>query len=432
MKSYRHCIGPEPTTDRFVAVMKGDEDRIIPGNALSVDDTKPFHALNRFGTGFLSKFEAAQCTAPILDQITFIDTPGILSGEKQRIGRQYDFSQVISWFAERCDMILLIFDAHKLDISDEFKSAITMLKGHDDKIRVVLNKADRVNTQQLMRVYGALMWALGKVVGSPEVLRVYIGSFWDQPFADDTNAQFFQMEQADLLADLQALPRNSAVRKVNELVKRTRVAKAHAYIIGHLREQMPALFGKDAAKAKLIAELAEEFKKVMRMYRIPPGDFPDLERMRVHLNDYDFKEFPRLDEKALERLETVLTKELPKLMHTIDPPKAQNTNNPFDTAEGPKWDVPAAAVEKFGGIFVTLPLHDGTVSGGDARQILVTTGLETDQLREIWGLCDFEKRGKLDREEFILCMYLCHLVKKGQKIPTVLPPLLIPPSRRSK
>ena len=95
-----------------------------------------------------------------------------------------DFAALIEWFATRADRILLLFDAHKLDISDEFRRSIEMLKGHDDKIRVVLNKSDRVSNQQLMRVYGAMMWSLGKVVRSPEVLRVYISSFWDKPYAD--------------------------------------------------------------------------------------------------------------------------------------------------------------------------------------------------------------------------------------------------------
>jgi EH domain-containing protein 1 len=110
----------------------------------------------------LSKFEAAECKASILEKITFIDTPGVLSGEKQRIGRSYDYVSVCEWFAERADLILLLFDAHKLDISDEFKRVLSTLRGHDDKIRVVLNKADAVSSQQLMRVYGALMWSLGK------------------------------------------------------------------------------------------------------------------------------------------------------------------------------------------------------------------------------------------------------------------------------
>ena len=38
-------------------------------------------------------------------------------------------------------------------------------------MRIVLNKSDSIDQQQLMRVYGALMWSLGKVFKSPEVRK---------------------------------------------------------------------------------------------------------------------------------------------------------------------------------------------------------------------------------------------------------------------
>lgn len=95
---------------------------------------------------------------------------------------------------------------------------------------MVLNKSDQVNTQQLMRVYGALMWSLGKVISTPEVVRVYIGSFWDQPFLHSENRALFEAESADLFEDLQSLPRNAALRKLNDLIKRARLAKVNVII----------------------------------------------------------------------------------------------------------------------------------------------------------------------------------------------------------
>ena len=77
-------IGPEPTTDRFIAVMHGQDDKTTPGNALAVSPNMPFRGLEMFGNGFLSKFQGAQLDVPLLHHVTLIDTPGILSGEKQR------------------------------------------------------------------------------------------------------------------------------------------------------------------------------------------------------------------------------------------------------------------------------------------------------------------------------------------------------------
>lgn len=113
------------------------------------------------------------------------------------------------------------------------------------------------------------MWSLGKVIHTPEVPRVYIGSFWDQPYQNEDMAKLFEAEQKNLLSDLLDLPRNSAVRKVNELVKRARLVRTHALILSHLREKMPVLFGKDSAKAELIANLDREYREIERISKVP-------------------------------------------------------------------------------------------------------------------------------------------------------------------
>ncbi|KHJ46049.1 putative ribosomal protein S23 [Trichuris suis] len=446
-------IGPEPTTDRFIVVMYGEQDGTIPGNALVVDTKRQFRPLSRFGNAFLNRFQCSQLDSEVLKSLTIVDTPGILSGEKQRIDRGYDFVGVLEWFAERVDRIILLFDAHKLDISDEFRRCIEAVGGNEDKVRIVLNKADMVDHQQLMRVYGALMWSLGKVFRTPEVARVYIGSFWDQPLHHDINRRLFEDEQHDLFIDLQSLPRNAALRKLNDLIKRARLAKVHAYIISYLRKDMPSMMGKEKRKKELIQNLDKIYEQLQREHNISPGDFPDLKRMQEQLQHHDFSKFNSLKPKLIEMVDGMLSSDIARLMshlpqeeHVIKPERSfvkggafsEIRETPFSFGQGegvnagadePQWVVGKERY-KWDETFQQLGPIDGKITGATAKAHMVKSKLPNSVLSKIWKLSDVDKDGMLDSDEFALANYLINLKLDGHEMPVELPEHLLPPSKR--
>ena len=133
-------IGPEPTTDGFQAIMYGGESRALPGHALVSNPETPFYELGQFGNSFLQRFSGCEVPSNFSRGATLVDTPGVLAGKKQE-ERSYNFLEVVRWFAPRADMIMLMFDANKVDISDEFKKVIVLLQEYEDKIRVVARRA---------------------------------------------------------------------------------------------------------------------------------------------------------------------------------------------------------------------------------------------------------------------------------------------------
>lgn len=74
--------------------------------------------------------------------------------------------------------------------------------------------------------------------------------------------------------------------------------------------------------------------------------------------------------------------------------------------------------------------RNGFLSGTQARGILIQSKLPQQILAQIWALSDMDSDGRLGCEEFVLAMYLCDQAIQGEKIPTVIPPDLIPPSFR--
>lgn len=71
-------IGPEPTTDSFTAVMYGENEQVVPGNALVVDKNRQFCPLSKFGSAFLNRFQCSILKSPVLKCVTMIDTPGMI------------------------------------------------------------------------------------------------------------------------------------------------------------------------------------------------------------------------------------------------------------------------------------------------------------------------------------------------------------------
>ena len=112
------------------------------------------------------------------------------------------------------------------------------------------------------------------------------------------------------------LPENAVYRRINELVKRARSVKVHAFIVHYLRKQMPYKpWGKKEKQRKLIDNLEREFVMCARRYDLPRGDFPEVQPFRQALREIkDLTEIPKLDKKMIKEMEKVFSDEIQALL----------------------------------------------------------------------------------------------------------------------
>ena len=80
--------------------------------------------------------------------------------------RRYEFPQVVRWYAERVDVVLLFFDPDKPGMTGEKLSILTRsLAGMDHKLHLVLNNVDQFRKiHDFTRAHGSLCWNLSKVI----------------------------------------------------------------------------------------------------------------------------------------------------------------------------------------------------------------------------------------------------------------------------
>ena len=134
-------------------------------------------------------------------------------------------------------------------------------------------------------------------------------------FFDNFNSALLEREKRDLLHEMMSLPQGAVVRRINELVKRARSVKVHAYILHYLKKQMPYVIGRSDKQRKLLDRLDREFVNCARRYNLPIGDFPNVDVYRKILREIkDISDFKRLDKNLVYEMDRVLTHDIPLLL----------------------------------------------------------------------------------------------------------------------
>ncbi|XP_053413635.1 sarcalumenin [Nycticebus coucang] len=326
---YQLYTGAEPTTSEFTVLMHGPKLKTIEGIVMAADSARSFSPLEKFGQNFLEKLIGIEVPHKLLERVTFVDTPGIIENRKQQ-ERGYPFNDVCQWFIDRADLIFVVFDPTKLDVGLELETLFRQLKGRESQIRIILNKADSLAMQMLMRVYGALFWSLAPLINVTEPPRVYVSSFWPQDYKPDTHRDLFLKEEISLLEDLNQVIENRMENKIAFIRQHAIRVRIHALLVDRYlqtyKDKM-TFFSDGELVFKDIVEDPDKFyifKTILAKTNVSKFDLPNREAYKDFFGVNPISGFKLLSQQCsylggcfLEKIERAITQELPGLLGSL-------------------------------------------------------------------------------------------------------------------
>ncbi|EPY37221.1 hypothetical protein STCU_00076 [Strigomonas culicis] len=179
--------GVAPTDDGFTIIQRSAFDMDDDGPSAAGNPNYQFKALKRFGSTFVNRFRVKSRTLSpgskmpydmmLVDSPGMIDTPVHVTDRTSAAGqlRGYDFLAATRWFAQRSDVILLMFDPANPGTTGETLDVLTKsLSGCEHKFLLVLNKIDVFEkVTDFARAYASLCWNLSKVIQLKDMPRIY-------------------------------------------------------------------------------------------------------------------------------------------------------------------------------------------------------------------------------------------------------------------
>jgi GTPase SAR1 family protein len=242
LESTLQDTGVAPTDDGFTVIRHGDTAEVRDGSSLVGHPEMGFAGLQQFGPTLVSHLRLKRFPASILRRITLVDTPGMIDSAHAEVGRGYDFLAVVRWFAERADVIVLLFDPDKPGTTGEtltvLKSALVDLS---HKVLFVLNKVDRFESvNDFAKAYGALCWNLAKAIPKkdvPAIFSMYVPGPWVSENPHSLPLESFDAARSRVFTEIGAAPQKRVDNLVTNLYEQSRQLALYATIGNEARRR---------------------------------------------------------------------------------------------------------------------------------------------------------------------------------------------------
>lgn len=240
--------GIAPVDDGFTIITHGEAVEDKDGAALITNPDFSWGDLAGFGQTLVSHLKLRQLPNKALEGIALVDSPGMIDTADARVNRGYDFPLVVRWFAERADVILLLFDPDKPGTTGEtLQILIDSLAGLDHKLLLIFNKVDRFSTMRdFARAYGALCWNLGKAIPRKDLPHVYttylpVDEARSRPDKEGDLAGLplddFDKQREEVRQEVSLAPKRRLDNVISRLWQYTRRLRMHARVLDELRKE---------------------------------------------------------------------------------------------------------------------------------------------------------------------------------------------------
>ncbi|EFN90013.1 Sarcalumenin [Harpegnathos saltator] len=317
-------VGAEPSPAYFNIIMHGEEEEILDGTQLAADWT--FSGLQKFGQGMLDRLRGLRLDNKLLEKVNIVEIPGILEIRKQ-VQRLFPFNDACQWFIDRADIIFLVYDPAKLDVGPETEAILDQLKGREYQTRIILNKADQVKPEELMRVQGALIWNISPLMSSAEPPIMYSASLWSLPYEAGAPTRLLYAQERAFLRDLRSAINKRVEHKIASARRFAVRVRNHAkmvdcYLTTYYNHK--TFFGDKRQISDKIIENPQDYhiyEGLSTLTNISRYDLPDPDVYRDFFRLNPLYDFPLLSSTCtyfrgcpINRLDVAIAYDLPELV----------------------------------------------------------------------------------------------------------------------